>query len=507
MFQLQSFSENDALKAIQAALGQSMQATEDLQKTFTQSPSQLTGLTAFSLEAPAKTFVPVQTPIRNMLPRVTAGVGIQANWRAVTAYNNNNVSVGVSEGNRGQIQAVQVKEYMAAFRTIGIDSYVTEEAKLAAQGFDDVLARAVQANLAALMIAEEFLLIGGLGTFGLGQPTGLAVTAKTTNGALPNSTTYHVRVCALTLEGYRFVSGTLKTRGQLQRTTANGVTDTFGGGTSRASASVSATTGSATASLECTVTPVKGAVAYAWYVGADATTMYLQAVTTTNSWIMTAPTVTSDAEALLGADLIANDRSQNNLVFDGFFSQIAANGSGALWQQMPTGTIGKGTPLTSDGAGGIVEIDQVLEWFWTNHRISPTSMWVNAREMQAFRKKGLLGNSSSTQRFTFNTDQRNIVLSGKVRGYTNPYALSGSLEVPINLHPNVPPGTILFLTSELPYSMPGITDVARVLCRRDYYQINYPQTRRTYEYGVYSDELLQVYFPPANAVLTNIGTD
>ena len=35
--------------------------------------------------------------------------------------------------------------------------------------------------------------------------------------------------------------------------------------------------------------------------------------------------------------------------------------------------------------------------------------------------------------------------------------------------------------------------------------MEWPLRSRRYEYGVYTDQVLQVYFPPANAVLTNIA--
>lgn len=503
MYNLSSLDPTQQLSAINAALAKSMAIHgDDLQKTFTQSSNQLTGLTAFSLEAPAKTFYPVLTPLRNSLPRATGGMGIQANWRAVVAINANRAAIGVSEGNRGQNQAVTVREYNAAFRTIGIDSFVTEEARLAGEGFDDVEARAVQSNLNALMIAEEVMILGGQGTFGLGTPAGLTLTAQTTGGTLPTGTTYHMRCVALTLESYiNSIAGDF--RGQVTRTTADGVSESFGGGSSQASASQSVATASATATITGTITPVPGAVGYAWFVGPDATNVRLAGVTTVNSFVLRAPLL--GTETLIPVDLLTNDRSQNALAFDGFFAQVARSGSNALWRAMPTGTAGAGTPLTSDNAGGCVEIDSVLEWYWNNHRISPTTIWVSGREMQRLRQLALTGASTSMQRFTFNVDQRNIVMSGKVRGYTNPFAMSGSQEVPIMMHPNMPPGTIFFQTQALPYSLPGVTDVNRILCRRDYYQIVYPQVKRRKEFGIYSDQLLQVYFPPANAVLTNIG--
>ena len=489
------------LAELQLALSKASQGG-NLQKTFTQSSNQLTGLTAFSLEAPAKTFYPVLTPVRNFLPRATGGVGIQANWRAVTGVNAGRASVGVSEGNRGQTQTVTVKEYMASFRAIGIDSFVTEEARLAGEGFDDVEARAVQSNLNALMVAEEKLILGGLGTYGLGQPTGLVMAVGSgTGGAIANGTAVFVRCCALTMEGLENAQAGV-VRGLVSRTTANGASDTFGGGYSRASASATATTSVAGSRITASVTPVKGAVGYAWFVGADATTMYLTSVTTVSA--TTILSMPSGSEGTLGADLIANDRSQNALVFDGFFSLIASSSSGAYHYALPT-NVGSGQTLTADGAGGIVEIDAALKWYWDNHRISPTRMYVNAQELNSFRKLALSGGANNTQRFMFQTDQKGIILSGRVRSYTNPFGMGGAMDVEIALHPFVPAGTIFFMTQSLPYSLPGVTDVNRILCRRDYYQLIYPMTSRKKEFGVYSDQLLQTYFPPANGMLTNIA--
>ncbi len=40
-----------------------------------------------------------------------------------------------------------------------------------------------------------------------------------------------------------------------------------------------------------------------------------------------------------------------------------------------TGSISASTPLTSDSAGGIVEIDVALKSMWDNYRLSPDTMW------------------------------------------------------------------------------------------------------------------------------------
>jgi hypothetical protein len=172
---------------------------------------------------------------------------------------------------------------------------------------------------------------------------------------------------------------------------------------------------------------------------------------------------------------------------------------------MPTGTAGVGTPLTSDDSGGIVEIDQALKAFWDNFRLSPTTVYVNAQEQKNIGRKILAAMSSSSQRFVFNVEQNTITGGTMVRSYLNRYAMDGAVDLKIQLHPNLPPGTILFTCRELPYPLSNVTNVLQMRTRRDYYQAQWPMRSRRYEYGVYADEVLQNYFPPAFGLITNIA--
>jgi hypothetical protein len=109
------------------------------------------------------------------------------------------------------------------------------------------------------------------------------------------------------------------------------------------------------------------------------------------------------------------------------------------------------------------------------------------------------------QRFTYMAAQDGIRAGGMIRGYINQYSMDGAQEIPIRLHPNVPPGTIAILTHEIPYPLSGVGEVNRILCRQDYYQMEWPLRTRSYEYGVYTDQVLQCYFLPGQSVITNIG--
>lgn len=490
---------NETLELLRQALAKT-NGTDALRKGFTQSVSATTGLTAYDLEAPAKTLYPVITPLRNVLPRVGAGTGIQANWRAITGINTAGTMGGVSEGNRGGVISTTVQEYLAAYKGLGLEDFVTFEADYAAKGFDDVRARATQGLLRSLMIVEEKILLGGNGSVLLGTTPTPTLATATTGGAIGATTAVYVGCAALTLAGY--MNNTVAVlAATVARTNADGSADTVNNGVAQKSATANVTTGAGTTNVvTATVTAVKGAVAYAWFVG-DVTTQWLQQITTINSAVIT--TVPSSGVTL--ASLPSSDHSADSLVFDGYMYIAAKTGSNSYIQAMATGTAGVGTPLSADSTGGILEFDQAFQSFWDNYRLSPDTIWVSSQEMNYIRKKILAGGASFAQRFVFDVNQGSLIGGTSVRGYTNPFTMGEAMEVPIRLHPNMPPGTIMFTTQTLPYPLSGVTDVARVRTRQEYYQLEWPLRTRKYEYGVYVDEVLQHYFPPSIGIIHNIA--
>jgi len=172
---------------------------------------------------------------------------------------------------------------------------------------------------------------------------------------------------------------------------------------------------------------------------------------------------------------------------------------------MATGNVNIGTPLTADGTGSIIEIDTALKSMWDNYRLSPDTMWVNSQEAWNISKKIVAGSTNAAQRFVFDTAQDMVGGGIMVRTYLNRFSMQGGNVVTIKVHPNMPAGTILMTTSVLPYPLAGVGNVMQIRTRQDYYQIEWPMRSRRYEYGIYADEVLQHYFPPSMAVITNIG--
>jgi hypothetical protein len=83
--------------------------------------------------------------------------------------------------------------------------------------------------------------------------------------------------------------------------------------------------------------------------------------------------------------------------------------------------------------------------------------------------------------------------------------MSGGQLVQIMLHPNVPPGTVIFFSRTIPYPLSNVANILQMKMRQDYYQLEWPMLTRQYQYGVYADGVLQNYFPPAFGLIRNIA--
>lgn len=475
----------------------------DVVKSWTQS----TGLVNYDLQRPAKLLYPVITPLRNMIPRVKGNGDTATRWKSITGINTTKVSPGVSEGKRSGVITTDLVDKLSAYRGIGLEDNVTFEADYAAKGFDNVLARATQGLLYSTMIAEELVIVGGNNSLALGTPFNPVLAASTTGGTI-GAGNVRVHVVGLTNDGYYTGSVSGGILNQVTRTNADGTTDTYGGFSSARSAYTDVTVGATTTgSVSATVLPMRGAVAYAWYWDIeDGDTPVLGAITTINSVVITAAATGTQSVG----DISTTDYSRNDLLYDGLIPQIATSGVGSYFNQLATGTAGTGTTLTQDGAGGIVEIEEALQSFWDNYRLSPDIILVNAQELKTI-KKALLGTGNAALlRYNLDSnvkDKDNLEFAaGTIVGsYLNSYTMNGGQLIKIMLHPNVPKGTMIFMSSRLPYQVSNVRNPLEMHLRRDYYQLQWPFTTRKYEYGVYCDETLVNYFTPAFGMITNIA--
>jgi hypothetical protein len=147
--------------------------------------------------------------------------------------------------------------------------------------------------------------------------TPLPTLAFLPTGGTLAAQTWSVICAALTLDGLMNGSIAGGVQGQITRTNADLSVDTFGGGVAKKSANATVVTTGATGSITASVTPVAGAMGYAWFWGAAGSEV-LGAITTINSVVITANASGTQTAASLGV----NDNSTNALAFDGLIYQV-----------------------------------------------------------------------------------------------------------------------------------------------------------------------------------------
>lgn len=492
----------DSMGLMKASLA-SPYANQALNKALTTAG----GLTYYDLKAPSKLLVPFLTPLRNKLPRVgrPVGYGTAAHWKSIlsiagSGYDN----MGwVPEGQRSGVLSYSATDVMATYTTLGEESALTFEAESAAQGFEDEDANNTFILLEKMMLKEETALLGGNRSIALGTPVTPTTSQSGTNGTLPTAT-YSVIVVALTQEGYVNFKSTGSTAVIPQRTVngADGNTYTVNGGNSNKSAAASQaiTLGQI---LNVTCTAIRGAVAYAWYIGIVGSET-LQLVTPNTTTSFSAPLVAGQSIAIITGDSSKNDGTGGTnpvSAFDGMMTTAFNAGSNAYYRSL-------GASLTSSGAGTVVEIDLLLKTMWDNYQVSPTVIWVNAQQLQDIRNKCLNGSSAPLLRINQDANGRgyDLTAGGTITWYFNPFGVNGGMSIPVMLHPTLAPGTILAYAEELPtyYKSNNTPAVAQVITRRDYYRIDWPLVTRQRQYGVYAEEVLAVYAPFAMGILTNV---
>jgi len=239
----------------------------------------------------------------------------------------------------------------------------------------------------------------------------------------------------------------------------------------------------------------------------------IQVITTINSMAFNTPL--GGGGGSQNATAVTADKSQNSsLAYDGLITTaFKAQSFGSLVTTLATGTAGTGTVLTSTGKGTCTEIDALLLNMWSTYQVSPTVIYVNGQQLKDLTTRCLTGTSGAPllqvqvkgDDATMNPYQ--LVAGGNLAFYFNPFAMGGGIKIPILIHPNLAPGTIVAYCEDLPmqYRSNNVPNTAAVKTRKDYYQLQWPLRTRAREFGVYCESVLAVYAPFAIGMITNIA--
>ena len=509
----------------------------------------LTGATGIDLSG-FTSLVPVNTPARNntsAFPRAIAGMGSSiAQWKTWLNINSAQITAAVGADYAGSPTQFQEQDVFAPYKILAKFGRATLDAVAFARNYVDQMAQAELQTLNQLWIAQDMNIINSQNWL-LGTPTVATLSSATTGGSIPLSTAVYVRVAVRSGANY------------------------FDGGSSLGSAAVTLTTGSGTSTNTVTATvsggAVKGAVAYDWYVGGSATTtaQYYYGTTTTTSVVITqipsaAPTTVFGATTGAVGNVVANLPLLSTLLpghgINPFPNTLgvatAGNGAVPLASLSPAdtdlsgnanyyngviastlGDYGTSTgPVVAPGSGtatgatfidnggaapavssaGVDILDKINDALWASVPLSPTAYMMNSLQGNEV-SKAVLGSSSATT-FLPPTDadaRTNLAAGGFVGRYVNRAA--GGVPVMIEIHPRVPPGTIIARTNRVPFPGSNIGTAFEVRCQYDTMRFDYAANWSPgvagggprYDFDIRSNETLINYAPVAQAIVENVG--
>jgi hypothetical protein len=415
--------------------------------------------------------VPVDVPFRDMLARQGATQGAPgAQWEAILNINSQQPSPFVGLDAAGGVVKMSKQNVSSPYLPVAAGYSVTEDAVALARGFADAKAVEIFYALNQWKIMEDKGLIGAQ-AYALPRPVAPTVADVLTGGSIGASAAVYVGVAARTGSGFFFAAG--NSRGN----SANVTTST-----------VAAATHSVTAST----TSVRGAVAYDWFVSANGTTWFYYTTTTTPSVTVTAlitanqtpPTTIPDLSTTVPTYLgTADNGSGNAKEFNGLLAGLAGDytdggplttagggiNSGAIFQDNAGGV------LTVAG-GGIVQLDALNLAMYNQNRLSPTAYMISSQEANSI-SAIVLNNPGAVTYLSMNdADGRGqVAAGGSVATYVN--RSKPGAKIQLEVHPHVPPGTLIARTDSVPFPGSNIGNVFQVRTQAEVHDYVYGSDR------------------------------
>jgi hypothetical protein len=467
--------------------------------------------------------VPVNVPARNntsAFPRVIAGEGSQvATWRTWLNLNASQYSAAVGVDYAGSMTQFQEMDVFAPYKVLAKAGRVTLDAVAFARNYVDALAQGELQCLNQLFIAQDMNIINSQ-NWALGTPSAPTLGTATTKGSIPDSTVVYVKVAARS--GVNYFEGGSTIASSAHYTT----TGTSGSGANVVTASLSA---------------IKGAVAYDWYVGTSAAWFYYTTTTVASVTITSVPTAAQALPTTLpllstllpgvGCAPLAQpptagngqaptaDTSYNANYYNGVIAStlgdysatgpVTPGGSGT-----PTGAtfIDNGGNAPALSGGGIDILDSINDAIWASVQLSPTAYMINSLQGDEISK--LILSSSSALTFLPPTDadaRTNLAGGGYIGRYINRAA--GGVPVVLEIHPRLAPGTIIARTDRVPFPGSNIGSVFEVRCQYDTMRFDYAAAYTAgsvgggprYDFEIRSNETLVNRAPVAQAIVSNVG--
>lgn len=467
-----------------------LRVTEDtfqMIKSATAGIDTTTGIAGIDLIDDIMSWVPVDTPFFDSVPR-GAGKGATAVfWQTLLNLNSSQPDGGTQANYAAPVINLQNQYTYSPYQTVGAGGRVTWDAIAQGEGQADVLAvdtlQTVNQQLLNLEIhqlnAQSFALPA------IGAPT---LTASTSGGTIPTTTAVYVKVAAMS--GWNWYRG-------------NGA---GGYGSGVASAEETVTTSAAGSSVTATVPAVKGCAGYMWFVGSASgaehyyTTTYVPTVTITSIPTAAAnvptgyaglfnagqpgpsavPTTDSSYQTYLQNGLVASilgdwAAQPDQALTAGAVANLVTPGSGysqgAYWQDLG------GAQLSVSGAA-LQQIDDMNRHIYDTYQVTPSRMLMGSQVITDIANAVLDNPQAVTWLVPTDADGRaRVVAGGHVATYLNKTVNGRPIE--LHLMPFLPPGQIVSVIDSLPFPGSNVTSALQVRTQYDFFRFDYGANRET----------------------------
>ena len=458
-----------------------------------------TGIQGVNLQS-LVSLVPVDTPFRNDTPRHPSPQGAKwAYWRALLNINQSQSNPAVPFDYSGPLANIDEQDVYAPFAVLAQGGTTTQDAIALSQNYADVLAVDTLQTLNQLLIGEDINLLNAI-SFALPTISTPSLAASATGGSIAASTAVDVKVQARSGSNYYY------------------------GGSGIASAQASVTTGSTTStnSVTATVTAVRCAAAYDWFVAG----FYYTTTTVNTATITFVPTANQPLPSLPGLSSVAPsapataDSSYSNTWLTGLEGTILGDfGSGSAPTLVTPGTGTSqnayyqsldGAPFTYSGAA-VAQLDAMNEAIYNSYQISPTRYLMGAQSINDL-SNILLGSPQAQIFMGPNADGRGTAtLGGRAVNYIN--KTTGGTPIMLELQPHLPPGKLIAVCDSIPFPGANIGVPISVETQLDYWRYEYGSSRvpntagggPRYDFEVRCQEALVNVASPTMGVIANIA--
>jgi hypothetical protein len=464
----------DHIAGVQAEMDAVKQMVSELNKEWSVTFPNSTGLVPYDLEAPAKLLVPRLTPLRNSLTR-TKGVGTARKYKRILGWSNSGVggvadqtpfmnsttastSFGPINLRRGAKINYTSDNGSVNYVEMGLSDIVDWQAQFAGQGFQDIRQLSQTALLWSHFGGEERAMLYGRGSSGNGYtgavsaPT-LATTTTATTGGTVAAGTYAVVVTARTGFGESVVS---------------------------ANAPVTTTGSTSTITVTVATEPV-GALGYNLYVSQAAGSA--ASATFQTSFVGLTTTLTTTPSST-GAVAPVADTSADANAYDGFLTVLS--------NPAVSGYVSRNNAaLTTANPGD--EFQKGLLSLYQSVKADPEEIWVDASVMK---EAGDLFKTASSSNYRIDLDGGNVgggyKLGSAVTGLVNQVT---SRMVDLKVHPYMPTGCAIIRSRTLPVPDSEVSETTQVVNVQDYMSVDWPVIQFTYDQSTYQYGTLVHYAP------------